>query len=600
MSSLAPPHGENRSSRQPLLLLILWGALATGIGEWLLRLVAREVLATPVFLNPASLWLGPLSAGIYLAPITAGAWAVGRLRGPAYPWPTAVGAAVFVICLDLLLLVPRVHGGALLLLAAGVGSVATRVAVARQALVGKAIRASSLVLVVILVVGGIASAGGESRVPSTPAPPLTRGPSVLLLILDTVRAMELSAYGYQRATSPHLAQLAAEGVRFDLAVAPAPWTLPTHASLFTGLFQRDLSVGWTTPLDSTPATLAEYFRDRGYRTGGFVANLRYVSREHGLDRGFEEYRDYAVTPSQLIGSTMLGRLAIARYNDWFDQHVVTGRKDAALVVDEFLEWRRRESDGRYFAFLNLFDAHDPYTPDSPYDMLFQSGESTLRSIEFGRRHSAPEIRDLRDSYDGAIAQLDSELSRLFTTLEEEGSLDSTLVIVTSDHGEEFGEHGHLAHGNGLHLPALHVPLLVRWPAGSVPAGVVVDDPVSLVDVPATIIDLVGGPGDATIPGVSLAPLWDGQPLPTRSPGLSELYWVANQPDWYPVASGDMSSLVRGRFHFIAGPGEHEELYDILADPLELRDLAGQPEWADTTAALRAALARFPLSPRGGR
>lgn len=563
-------------------------------------MVAQWVRDEPVFMNPASFWQGPVSAFLVIAPLCLLAWLVGRRWGAAAAQSAAIGLALFLVGLDLLLFIPRVHGFAKVILAAGVASVVVRAVRARPARAAIGARAGLAVFATLLLVGGVRSWGERRQSGSGVELSHRAGPNVLLLILDTVRASELSAYGYPRATSPNLDELARDGVRFDLAVATTPWTLPTHASLFTGLFQRDLSVGWSTPLDTVPATLAERFRDLGYRTGGFIANLRYVSREYGLDRGFDEYRDYAIIPSQVIGASMLGRLAIARYNAWFNQHVLPGRKDAGRVVDEFLAWREQEAGRPYFAFLNVFDAHDPYAPDSPYDALFQSGPTTLRSIEFGRRHTAAEIQDLQDSYDGAIAQLDAELGRLFAALEEEGSLDSTLIIVTSDHGEEFGEHGHLAHGNGLHFPALHVPLLFRWPAGGVPAGVAVGDPVSLVDVPATILDLADGEEGHEIPGVSLAPLWGGEALPERSPGLSELYWVANQPDWYPVAGGPMTSLVRGRFHFIAGPGDREEMYDILADPFEQRDLIAHPEWADTAASLRAALARFPLSPRGGR
>jgi len=581
-------------------LLIVWASLAAGIGEWVLRVAARTFLPDPVFLNPASIWLGPLSVLTLLTPLVGLGWLIGRRQGGSTAWLTAFAVATFLVGLDVLLLVPRVHGIAIVLLAAGFASVAVRLARARPGLCGTALRVSTAGLAAVAIVGGIGTAVRGAGAASQASPPGEAAPSILLIILDTVRALELSAYGYPRATSPHLAELAAQGVRFDLAVATAPWTLPTHATLFTGRFQRDLSVGWSTPLDSGPPTLAEYFRDRGYRTGGFIANLRYVSREYGLDRGFEEYQDYALIPSQIIGSTMLGRLAIGRFNAWFDQDVIPGRKDAGRVVDEFLGWQGR-GDGRpYFAFLNLFDAHDPYAPEAPYDSMFQTGESTLRRIEFGRRHSAAEIEDLRDSYDGAIARLDAELGRLFATLRAQGSLDSTLIIVTADHGEEFGEHGHLAHGNGLHFPALHVPLLVRWPAGGVPAGVEVKESVSLADVPATILDLVAATRDGAIPGVSLAPLWAGGAVPDRSPGLSELYWVANQPDWYPVSAGDMTSLVRGRYHFIAGPGDREEMYDIVTDPFERRDLLEHPEWVDTAASLRAALARFPIVPRGGR
>jgi arylsulfatase A-like enzyme len=277
-----------------------------------------------------------------------------------------------------------------------------------------------------------------------------------------------------------------------------------------------------------------------------------------------------------------------------------GRKNAEQVVDEFLAWREDQGDRPYFAFLNLFDAHDPYAPPPPYDLRFRDTEPPNRSVEIGIPHSAEEIQGLQDSYDGALAYLDAEIGRLVEALRADGSLDQTLIIVNSDHGEEFAEQGHLWHGSGLHFPALHVPLIVRWPAGGVPAGATVQDAVSIVDVPATILELIGDRGPQALPGTSLAPLWRGESSARISPILSELYWAPNQPEAYPVAGGDLHSLVRGRWHLIAGPGASEELYDIMADPFERHDLAAVPELADTLRSMREALAAFPMLDRGGR
>jgi len=270
------------------------------------------------------------------------------------------------------------------------------------------------------------------------------------------------------------------------------------------------------------------------------------------------------------------------------------------VIDEFLEWQVAQGERPYFAFLNFFDAHEPYAPEAPYDLMFSGREPPTREHEVGRRHPPAELQGLRDAYDGAITSLDAQLGRLFEELRRRGALERTIVVVTADHGEEFAEHGHVSHGNGLHFPALHVPLLVRWPEGGVPRGVVVPSPVSLADVPATIIDLARSADRSRIPGASLAPLWMGGRVANASPVLSELYWVPNQPDWYPVAGGDMRSLVYGRFHLIAGPGTREELYDIMADPFERRNLIGDAVPADTLAAMRQALAALKGDDRGGR
>jgi arylsulfatase A-like enzyme len=571
------------------------------MGELALRLVATRILPDPVAINPASVWLGPLSALIIFAPLVLLAWIAGRLRSRAFAWSAAVTTAAFLTIFDVLMLVPRVHPIAMAVLAIGIATQVARVARARPGLFRGAMTASSTLFSLVAAVGAIWTSGAlrGTPLPEGEVAP-DDAPSVLFLVLDTVRALQLSGYGYERPTSPRLDALAREGVRFEFAVAPAPWTLPSHASLFTGRFQRDLSVGWSTALDTVPPTLAEHFADRGYATGGFIANLRYVAREYGLGRGFQTYRDFALVGSQVIGSTMVGRRAIGIYNDVAGRYVLAGRKDATRVVDEFLDWQAAQGTRPYFAFLNFFDAHEPYAPDAPYDLQFLAAEPPTRELVVGRTHAPEVVEGLRGAYDGAIASLDAQLGRLFDELKRRNVLERTIVVVTSDHGEEFAEHGHMSHGNGLHFPALHVPLLIRWPEGGVPAGRVVEAPVSLVDVPATIIDLTGTSDRSVLPGASLAPLWRGRTVASQSPILSELYWVRNQPEWYPVAGGNMRSLVRGRYHLIAGPDAREEFYDIVADPFEQRNLLQDPALADTVASLRAALAAFPLEDRQGR
>ncbi len=603
MSQPAPllPWTTPRRPARAVLFLAHWAAIFGRVGELILRRLAQLFLTEPVFAHPYGFWLGPLSALLLFAPVILIVWGLTwRIGGRTAAWRAAVWTAAWLAVFDVLLLVPRFHVWALAVFAAGVAALVARFAMARPPLFRKVMVAGSLVLALIAgVVGPLTTR--RAQPPSGPEGTPRRGaPSVLLLVLDTVRALELSGLGYQRPTSPALDALARSGVQFQRAVATAPWTLPSHAALFTGRFQHELSVGWSTPLGPEPLTLAQHVVSQGYATGGFTANLRYTARNYGLDRGFQEYRDYSFVHTLALGMTMFGRLVTSFYNQLAHEYVMPGRKDAAQVVDEFLAWREDQGDQPYFAFLNFFDAHDPYAPPPPYDLRFRDTEPLNRSVEIGVPHSAEEVRGLQDSYDGAVAYLDAEIGRLVEALRADGSLDRTLIIVTSDHGEEFAEHGHLGHGSGLHFPAIHVPLIVRWPEGGVPGGVTVEDAVSIVDVPATILDLIGDPTPQALPGASLAPLWRGESPSGLSPVLSELYWAPNQPESYPVAGGDLHSLVRGRWHLIAGPGTSEELYDIMADPFERHDLAAVPELADTLRSLRESLAAFPMLDRGGR
>src|SRR5262249_26112196 len=147
----------------------------------------------------------------------------------------------------------------------------------------------------------------EARAKAKLAPVSDNAPNVLLIVLDTVRAANLSLYGYPRPTTPQLELFAENGVSFERALSPAPCTLAPHATMFTGRFPHELSVDWVPPLDASYTTLAEYLSDRGYLTAGFVSNTRYCSYEHGLDRGFVHYEDYPVSPEQIVVSSSLVR-----------------------------------------------------------------------------------------------------------------------------------------------------------------------------------------------------------------------------------------------------------------------------------------------------
>ena len=205
--------------------------------------------------------------------------------------------------------------------------------------------------------------------------------NVLLVVLDTVAAEHLSLYGYARPTSPTMAELAERGVRFERAQSSSSWTLPSHASLFTGRWPHELSAGWLTPLDGAFPTLAEFLGARGYATAGFIGNCWYCACGSGLERGFDSYTDYifprltAFKAASLVRRTVDGlREAEQFLEDWLDIDVLKApvdrlfmlvnadRKAAAEVNQEFLDWltRRRQPNRPFFAFLNYYDAHSPY------------------------------------------------------------------------------------------------------------------------------------------------------------------------------------------------------------------------------------------------
>src|SRR5262249_10737502 len=331
-------------------------------------------------------------------------------------------------------------------------------------------------------------------------------PNVLLITLDTVRAQSLSLYGYARRTSPHLEELASRGVRFERAFSTSSWTLPSHASIFTGRRPHELSVGWFTPLDRTHHTLAEILRSHGYVTAGFVANTEYCGYSTGLSRGFSHYEDNPPSLGQIAQSSILSNLIvnhplIRRAMNYQD---LLGRKTASELNHDLLTWLSANNEHPFFVFINYYDAHEPFLPPPPFDTMF--GKSIARTdpnLSPKEHWSQSEVQQEQDAYDSSIAYLDERIGALFEELQIRGLLENTLVIITADHGEEFAEHQIMGHGYNLYLTSLHVPLVILYPTHA-PANKIVHEPVSLLALPATIVDILKLEKETRLPGESLA------------------------------------------------------------------------------------------------
>jgi arylsulfatase A-like enzyme len=471
--------------------------------------------------------------------------------------------------------------------------------------------------------------------------PATEAPNVLLIVLDTVGADHLSLNGYPRSTSPTIDELAARGVRFDGVQATSSWTLPSHASMFTGRWPHELSAGWFTPLDRANPTLAETLGERGYATAGFVANNWYCATDTGLARGFTDYRDYdfprltALKTALLVDRSMELMQAVERFLedglgleflqstvDRLGSLVKTNRKEAATVNREFLDWlsHRREPERPFFAFLNYYDAHYPFQLRDRG--LHRFGAKPRNNHEadilrdwlilINQGPSPSDIEFARDSYDDCIADLDEQLGILIDELDRRSLLGKTWVIITADHGESFGEHpGVYWHGTSLYETQLHVPLVVVPPQGG-PSPRVVTETASLRDLAATIVDVVGvksGSG-ATIPGESLARFWKGA-SPANDPGatpaqaLSEVVPLGsfgpNPSLWNSHPRWPFAALKERDWTYIRREeNAGEELYHVADDAREQRNLAGDPTVQPTLQRLRSALDKLtggPLTPQ---
>ena len=457
--------------------------------------------------------------------------------------------------------------------------------------------ASTVIAGVAVGVRGWEKLAERSVLASLPSE-LSNKPNVLLIVLDTVRAQSLSVSGYNRNTTPQLERLAKESTRFERAIATAPWTLTSHASMFTGHYPHELSADWWTPLDATYPTLAEVLGAYGYLTAGFVANTINCSYETGLNRGFAHYEDYKVSIEQVIMNSSLGR-AIGnneRLRKAFWHYQFLGRKTAPEVNKGFLSWlSNRDKQRPFFAFLNYFDAHNPYLPPESFDIMFGENKKWRNPLfSLDQQWSALEIQAELDAYEACIACVDHYVGKLFDELQQRGVLENTLVIITSDHGEEFGEHRVMQHGTSLYLPSLLVPLLIRFPS-RVPPDLSVHEPVSLRNLPATVIDLIGLEDRIQFPGHSLSHYWGATRAPDGGQAdsvLSEISFLANLPKWAPVSKGPMKSLVIDQYHYIRNGDRSEEIYDFEIDPWEIHNLSSSKQYFEKLKLFRASLERL--------
>jgi arylsulfatase A-like enzyme len=439
-----------------------------------------------------------------------------------------------------------------------------------------------------------------------PPPPPGAG-NVVLIILDAVRAGSLSLHGYARDTTPNLMRWAKRGIRFERAMAPAPWTYPSHSSIFTGQWPYKLNAQSKHILDTPYTTLAECLASRGYLTAGFAANTVYCSYETRLNRGFAHYEDYQVSPRNALASTAPGLWLtknILYPGDFYSHKWIRFQsRDARENTRAFLDWlsRQRRGGRPFFAFLNYLDAHEPFVVPEGAGAHFASHPESARDYLFlmeywrvnKRSLSERDVTLARDAYEDCIAHLDRQIGELLDDLERRGVLQDTTVIITSDHGEEFGEHGIYDHGYSLYLPEVHVPFVIL--GSSVPVGRVVSEPVSLRDLPATIIHLAGLSAGSPFTGRPLTADWQSAVSPGRTATTAALSEIARpealkpQHGRGPTQQGFAMSLVTGELHYIRDSAGAEQLYDLVSDPRELHNLTNTAHGIDAVSGFRRSL-----------
>ncbi|MGC8644102.1 MAG: sulfatase-like hydrolase/transferase, partial [Isosphaeraceae bacterium] len=460
--------------------MVLWFGLVAGWLDLGLVLAQRalhpHVSASILRTNQHFVWMVPVSEVLIFTVVGLAIALLATFRCGLARW-IAWRLAVALGCLTLLLNIEGLYSIASVFLACGLGSRIGSWLERRAAGFGRLARVSLPALAGGLVAFGALNyervTSAERRALALCPPPRPGAPNVLLIVLDTVRAECLSLHGHFRTTTPNLDRLARRGVVFTQARSTAPWTTPTHASIMTGRWPHELSVRPGVPLDGTFPTLAEVLGREGYATAGFVGNVYCCNAAYGLDRGFARYEDAyekrIVSLLEALQNSGLGRLVnrLLGYPKRLDYGETLFRKTAPMINRDVLGWlANRPADRPFFVFLNYFDAHRPYIFHAdpaprfgmaalPFDKQLEiekrylalpranvaSSQLTPQFIAEGTRITQDALTLYHDCYDSCIAYLDRQVGLLLDEMDRRGLLENTLVIVTSDHGEQLGEHG---------------------------------------------------------------------------------------------------------------------------------------------------------------
>jgi arylsulfatase A-like enzyme len=380
-------------------------------------------------------------------------------------------------------------------------------------------------------------------VPAITVPHDDDAPLVVVYLVDTLRADHTQPYGYSRDTTPELAKFAQDAIVFEQAIAQASWTKPSVASLFTSLPPgKHQAIQLQEPLDSAQLTLAEMLRAKGYSTGAAIANWIIYTKGSNMDQGFDSF-------AGLHG---------ARNRP--SKHV-----EAAVVVDEALQWLDSRPGFKRFLYVHTLDPHVPYTPPPPFDQKYEPHPAPGHpGIDPRTDYLEPQDRErMIAQYDGDIAYGDREFGRFVRGLKERGLYDRALVVFTADHGEEFLDHGKWLHGRSVFDELVHIPMIVKLP-GQKDAGRRVRDQVRTVDILPTILENEGLPQPPGIMGRPLQQVLAGAP---ELPALSEISHRGF------VAFGIRTGHDKYVWRF--SPEDDELYFDLAKDPREQQDRAGE-------------------------
>lgn len=562
----------------------LWFGVLCGFLEGFLQL-SLQSLVDSKYVSIHILWVAPCLYGVVFSILGAvGGAVLGRL------WPGRADQVLLLMFVILTVVVPLnilLQGYAatyaILVLSLGLAVALWRWLLQHREAVltistGSSVRLGLLAVVAAVLIPLVVHAR-EALATRALQTSLPEPPNIIIVVLDALRADHLSTLGYPRETSPFITRLAEQGVMYEKAYATSPWSLPSHVSLLTGNGYELHHVDWYNHQgmrDYQEPVLPEVLRENGYRTGAFSANMFWVTHDR-MGRGFLHFDDFFYNATDAVLRTMYGRALEAMLLQKIGFEDIPARRLAEDINQSLLKWVDREPGQPFFALLNYMDVHDPYLPPEPFRSRFSPAARESGTINWRVGRTEPELdADMLASevaaYDGGIAYLDYQLEQLVGALQERGIAGNTLLVITSDHGESFGEHDLLLHGHSLYHEQLHVPLLISWP-GHVPPGLRPVDPVSNASIPSTVLDLVGIENPMTKAAPSLAD-WQRSATPyiPVTAHVEQTPWV---PEDSPAYTGMVGSIIRDSWQLILHEHDQPQLFNMQDDPEQINNLSGQ-------------------------
>lgn len=407
----------------------------------------------------------------------------------------------------------------------------------------------------------------------------TGRPNIILITLDTATAEHFSCYGYGRPTTPNLDWLAKRGVQFENAISPSSWTLPSFASMFTGLYPHQHGADSVSPLAPQVSTLAQALKSSGYQTAGFNANAAYGQASQGIARGFDVYLDGSENLRQNMVQTLFGRTFTKFVYLRFTRFERPEWQHADEINRKVEHWLSKRSRQPYFLFINYFDVHAPYFAARQYVNRFgglpSDGIPAIQSNINGADQSTStpaQQAAILERYDDALAYTDNRIGALIESLAKSPDWSNTVVIVTSDHGETLGQHGVFGHGMNLWRELVHVPLIIL--GSGIPQGVRIHDVVGTRSLYATILGLAAG-RDATPSRSALQSYWtpgrDARVLPNVA--VSELGMCPA----FSRFENTFISVTTPQWHYILDAHGQTQLFNWVEDPQEKLNLTSSPE-----------------------